>query len=860
MSFKISEDYLLNHAYTNVWCTPDQDKQGNFQLPRITPQNGVWTNFTYQWRKIGLPVKKARFHVYHIGQVHPSILGLVNKRGVWIPVANAMQDEAAVIQIYNGRGTVVPRCLCWYIVTGDNNLLLAVRKSEQRVDLTGIDMEDEPLFMRLYSNAYFHRLDVSVRPGIRVLSKRCNSNAEISALKQEAAAWPQVGMTICYVNGKVVDRIDSINATAGDYVDIIQDASIKHVIEYEVATLREFNSALDSMRKYLLTHDSDTDTIDYFDDADLFLVTPRPGNRWVGTYLHRNDSRTMRQLTHRDYAVAVPRVAGAAASNPHLKDKPLTLRLVVRNSGYNRPLVLENSRLFELYKLSAQDRLDAMLGSNALVSVWRAEALEQSEYVKLMGAENGEITREMVQKAYGYNALSVLLGNTPVLTTMVSGQNVVFIPPASQGNATVYEYSRDGLLLDYNTITLDNTYTARQSDTRIGEVVFGVASTTLDIQTTASGVIDPNLNYRFYEAPAVGGIKTGDWVDVTGQPKYLVQNGTYQWVSTANRVVRVVSNKSFLGYSTKVSANAGVVEFDIVHQTSLGLEKFDVALGRLNIFVNGYSLIEKLDYVVKGSRVVITCKEYFKRDESGEEDITIRFMSFANADLSRDVPDDAGFVYNDTISANSVFNIRDDRVLRIVVKGRLRLRSDIKFAEDGIAYLPDGVENGHPYMVEDIIVPMNRYLTADAGCEDHTRHMRQLSKAIDKEVSDYMTIKHPQEPDDKVNAVAGRHILYSPFLARIVSDLQTGVLWEQKFIEHYGDDYVREVAQPYEYLLDFDPAGGKIPVDHHFVVIHPHIEPTYESLGIYQWRMFQRIAKLYAPSVDLSSTMQVLQF
>lgn len=53
MSFSLSEDYLLRHAYTNVWCTPDQDKQAIFQLARITPDNGVWTNFTYQWRKIG---------------------------------------------------------------------------------------------------------------------------------------------------------------------------------------------------------------------------------------------------------------------------------------------------------------------------------------------------------------------------------------------------------------------------------------------------------------------------------------------------------------------------------------------------------------------------------------------------------------------------------------------------------------------------------------------------------------------------------------------------------------------------------------------------------------------------------------
>lgn len=861
MSFSLSEDYLLRHAYTNVWCTPDQDKQAIFQLARITPDNGVWTNFTYQWRKIGLPVAKSRFHVYHIGEVHPSILGLMNKRGGWIPVPDAMQGENVNIQVYNGRGTVVPKCLCWYLVLGDNNLILAVRKSEQKDDLTGIDMETEPLFMRLYSNAYFNLPTSNVEPGIRVLSRRCNTTLKIVEAQTEIESWPKTGMITSYVNGKVVDKIDPVTAKPGDYVEAVFDASVKFAVEYVVTSLREFNSTLDNMRKYLLTHGLTTNTIDYMDDVDVFVTTYTTGTRWHGTYLHKNDSKTMRQVTHRDYSIAVPRVAGAAASNPHLAGKKLRLRMIVRNSGYNRKLVMENSRLFELYKLTAAQRLDAMLGVNAHVDVWKAANLEKSAYVAIMGAQQGAITKDLVQKAYGYNALSVLLGDTPKKTTVYNGQNIVFVPEGLRGLASIYEYDAAGVLLTYNSTTLDNTYTAKNNQTVMAEVVFGVAATTLDIQTTATGTIDPTLNYRFYSAPAVGGIKTGPWEDVTDTPSYLIQNDRFQWVSTANKLTRVVSNKKFLGYTTRIKANAGVFEFDLVHQTSLGLEKFDVALGQLDLFLNGRSLIENIDYIVKGSRVVIITKEYFVGDPGvTAQEVVVRFMGFAATDGTREMPDDIGFVNNRMLSVNNHYNIRDDKVLRIVMGGATKLRTDLKFAENGILSAISDASNGKPYAIRDIVVPMNRYLISDAGCKDHTYHMRADSIVIDKQVSDYMSIKKPQGNPPAINAIPARYKVYSPFLARIISDLNSGILWSDKFTEHFGDEYLKTVTAPYEYLLAFDPIATDNDVDDRYVVIHPHLQSTYVSMEMYQWRVVQRIVKLYAANVDLSSTMNVIQF
>lgn len=860
MSFSLAEDFLLRRAYEKIWCTPDQDRQANYQLARVTPDNGIWTTFTYNWRVIAMPVPRVRFHVYHIGQIHPSILGLSNKRGGWMPVPAVMQQENIIIQIYNGRGRIVPRCLCWYLITEDNNLLLAVRKSEQRIDLTDIDMEKEPLFMRLYSNAYFNLAGTPAGDGIRVISKRVSTAKEIADIQNEVATWPKLGATVGFVNGVVVSSVDAISAAVGDYVDIVQDTSVKYVLRYTVRTLREFNSTLDNLRKYLLTHNVNTNTIDYVDDVDVYVTANTGTNRWKGTYLHKNDSRTMRQLTHRDWSVAVTRVAGAAAANEYLKGKDLFLQVYVRKAGYERALEMESSRIFELYKLPFSKRVDAMLGVNAHVSVWRAEALEQSAYTSVMRADQGKITKDLVQRAYGYNALSVILGNTPERTSIINGQNIVVIPEGLRGCATVYEYSEDGRLLTYNSITLDNTYTARHAQTKIAEVVFGVAGTDVDVQTGLTGTIQPQYNYRFYQADAVNGIRTGAWEDVTGTPSYFVANGSYTWVRNTGKLYRVVSNKKLLGYSTKVAATAGVIEFDLVRVTGLGVERFDIPMGQLDIFLNEHSLIENLDYVIKGSRVTILNKEYLKRDATGLEDVVIRYMSLASSDMKREVPAEAGFVYNGQLSVNNRYDIRQDKVQRIIVGGKLKLKKELKYAEDGVTIDIDNAFNGKPYHVKDIVVPMNRYLVDDTGVEDITYEMRKKAIAIDKEVSDYMSIKLPQQKPAQINAIANRYALSSPFLSRIIDDLATGVLWHDKFIEHFGDEFVKQIAKPYEPLLLVDPASGNVPIDESYCVVHPHVEKTFISLTMYQWRVLERIRNLYLPNVDLSSHVSVLQF
>lgn len=866
-SYQVMGDFLQRHAYTNVWCSPAQDKQENLKLARISPINGHWIKFRHLWRLIYLPEIKGRYHVFHIGQIHSSIIGLfTNDRGAWVSAPYAMNKENLIVDVYNDRGIQVPRGLVHFIVTQDRNLLMAVKISEQYPNKLDVDLEQEPLYVRFYSNAYFESARHNQATDlIKCISGRPTTVGEINTMQGKIAQMStNQEQLLCFVNGVKVDNIDLVTTQPGDYVDAIYDGSIKRTVTFNVSGLEEFNSDVDGLRKYLLHYQGEVDTIEYRDDVDLYLNCKQSNGRNKGVYMNKNDDRMLRMVTHRDYSIPVTRVDGLAAANRFLAEtRNLQVKLYIRHSGYHRPLVHENNRIKELYKLSDEKIVRAMLGIDSNVSVWTAAALEASAYSRIMGMEFGQITRDEVQKAYGYNAISTLLGMTPKKPRIESGIKLVDIPEGLRGNCTVYEYDAEGVLLGYSTSTMDDTHSCQYPNTELVEVIFGVGGTSLDYyDNIREAVVPTNLNYRFYRASVIGGIPQNDWVDVTGTSEYLGQRGRFKWVTMTNRLNRVISNKKHLAYDLEVGRTAGVYVFNIVHNTgSAGtFRPLDIPMGELDLFLNGHSLIENLDYYVNGHKVTIVNKRFIDHQKE-KQIVTVRYTGFCDKNLKRYVSDEVGFVFHGVLSHNNRFDLRDDRVMRVTCNGSLYAKEELKFAEDGVEVSITDARNGSPYQLRDIIVPMNNYLVAEAGLDDSTYAEREKSNVINKEVSDYLTLMLPEKQITEPNAIPARYQVYSPFFARILDDLQTGVLWNDKFYEHFGDEYVREIAAPYLPLLENDPIGGNREVDTRYVVVHPHSYDQYVTIDMYRWRVLQRIAGVYGNGlIDLSSMIRVQQF
>ena len=856
-------NFIVDHALANVWCTPDQDQQAIVKPARLTPDNGVWNWVDVLWRRYKLPEQGVRFHVYQIGQLHPLLMGLFPVGEKWVTFAKACNNQNLIVDIYANSGVQFPRFECWYMVTNDKNLIVAVKEQSK----IPVNLNTEDVYVRVYSNAYYNSERSSPEDDfVKVVGVRASRQLDILNIQQQYETHRALpGQTYAFINGYKVGAIGLATAKVGDLIEFVYDSSIKSVIDFKVSDLPTFDSLLDNKRKYLLHYPGWGDgTIDFHDDIDVFLIKAGTGGHHKGVYYHRNMADAMRMITHKDYSVCVPYLAGYVEDNPEWTDlRDLYVRLHVRKSGYQRAIVNEHNRIKELYKLQDLDLRKALLGVDSVLDNWRADFLENSDYSRIMRVSSDDITEPLVRSAYGYNAISKLVGDTPSKTRVNSTLKVIDVPYNLQANSTAYEYDSDGKLLGWYIHPSGSIYGARNQNAAHVEMISGVGGEDCEeYYGTGEVTINPLNNYRFYICGVNNNQPDYEWVDVTGQPKYdIVGNKVVWFIDPMTHYGLVRGDGKFLayGFNTSIANGDGIIRFSLSQfQTHYGnRSKFLMSLpmGELDVFLNGRSLIEGLDYFVKFPELLIVNKEYLINPMEQAQEIAIRFTGFCKKDLTREIPDDIGFVKFGQLSHNSRFDIRDDKVMRFVVDGRMKDRDSLSFAEDSPVVTMEGVRNGAPYLIRDIVVPLRGLTVAD------TYEMRGESRAIDKAISDYMTLKLPQPPRENPNVIPERYQIYSPFCQKLLWDLKNGFLDNPKIYGHFSDMEVLEICRPYEYLLAYDPTQLDTAVDDRYVVIHPHNEFSVVDLGIYQHRFLSRAVTLYLNGkVNLSNFIRVEKF
>lgn len=868
-SYKVLGDFLQKHAYLNVWCTPNQDKQAIFSpASRLTRNGGTWGSIKVMWRTHRLPDAISKFHVYQIGQIHPMLLGLQAKKGEWLSVADVCKTESLIADIYVATGVQLHRSQVWYLVTPENNLVMAVKIPNRNKVPVNLDTED--VFIRLYSNAYFNSLRADgIDDVIHVEGRLAATTQDILDVQTHLATWNtrSIGHCYCFINGFRVDTINLLTAKVGDLIEFVYDGSIKRVVSYPIAALEQFTSTLDSASKYLLHHGQPSTMIDYVDDIDVFLLKPGTFDHFTGVYFHKNNEKALRMVTHKDYSIPVAYLASYVQQRPELGNNvdELVVEMHIRHSGYERQLVNEAQRIAELYTLSDADAFRAMIGIDSTVSVWQAPALEASGYTALMRAELGAISRQDVQEAYGYNAVSKLLGDTPVHAREMAGTYYVDVPVGLQTCSTAYEYDAAGHLIAWYTHTSGAVYVCRHAETRLVEMIFGLAAEGFQSywgQMTTP--VDPSFNYRFYTCGKSGPVIDDKWVDRSGSGYYAINNGIASWaINPTNTYPMIRGNRNHVTYQLDFLAVDSLITFSLREwRSDIGAYRvMTIPPGKIELFLNGRSLIENLDYRVTFPRITIFNKEYLSNPANTSQKIVIRMTGFADENLKHEQVEDVGFVRYGVLSKNNRFDVRHDKVNRIVIDGALYRYDELEYAEDDFDIRVTDARNGSPYAITDIVVPMNDFLHTEEQKSDPTYTLRAQAKVVDKEISDYMTLKLPEKNPEQPSAIPERYKIVSPFFSKIIYDLISSALWEEKFTLHYSDDYVQEKCQPYEYLLDFDPIKEGQTPNPDFVVIHPHNLPNYVEMQIYQFKFLSRVVQIYGQGkIDISSTVRLALF
>lgn len=838
-------DFLIQHAIDHVWCTPRQDRQFITCPKRISRNGGEVVHLEIDWLTVYLPDRVNYYHVYQIGGMHPDFLGLFPIRNKWVSLADVCNQQGMIADMYTDKGVLLPKFETYYFVTSSNNLIVATRRRDRQLK---IDYNVEEIFFRVYTNAYYQS------PRSNALSEKTLTNGylvttttQIQTLQQELItqrAKPH-GYAWGIVNGMYVEEISPFTCKVGDLVDWVYDSSVQKVVEFEIDYLPNFDSTLDSERKYLLHYAGNDQRIEYQDDIDLFLVD-RTGMRPNGLYHHKNSPAALRMVTHKDYSMSVRLINAFVDGHPTWTDpQKLRVMMVVRESGYDRPLVFENNRIHELYKLKDADFIPAVVGDNAAVPNWQAAVLENAAYTEIMRTKAHEtITRDKVQTAYGYNAISKLVGESTLHVVVKNGIRGVELPMAYRELSAAYEYNAAGQCLGWTFHNSGDFYPVGEATTMVEMIPSQVNQFVDELYDQQTQQIDPRYNYRMYVRNKIGGVGVGPWTDVSDSAMFVINGTTLTWLINLSEHATIVrSDKLNLGYPVTVESKDGLIDFNLTQYKTIngvgGFAYMEIPMGELDLILNGFSLIEHIDYVVHFPRVVIFNKKFLVNPETENQQIAVRFVGHCRKDLSRETNVDQGFVKWELLSRNATFNIRDDRVLRIVMDGRVYHRDSIRFSENDAAITIPGAENGLPYSVRDMFVPMG--LVADGD----TYTMREASRVIDKAVSDYLSIKLPEIDPGVPNVIPALYPIFSPFLCKILHDLVNSVIDINLLKDQYDDAFVKTICAPYEWILAFDPTQEANKVDPANVIIHPHFHTNVVNVDIYHYQFLQRVVFLY---------------
>lgn len=859
------QQYLIQHAIDNVWCNPPQDNQLIFKAGRITKPFGELNRFKLMNRIVDLPQTGKRYHVYAIGGLQPAILGLLDIQSpwddaTWVKFSDAINSKNVLINVYTAEGVCLPRYTSYYMYTNDRDLVFAVEIDAK----IPVNYNEDALYFRMYSNAYYHQDNVTPE-GMYTQGKTMVVTQDILNMQLQVAVYQaKNGHVSCYANGFLIDSISPITVRIGDRVEFVYDSSVKRVVTFTVNNLNTFVSTLDGKTKYLLHHQSQqNDTIDYQDDLEIHILNPISGSRYQGAYYHRNGPGSHRMVTHRDYSVVVDyfvSIATGFLAKLGLEGvdlRRLKFEVQVKNSGYHRPLVFDDQRIFELYKLSDDQILQAMIGTNAVNPLWKAANLEASAYTELMRVDQNQVNLSLVQRAYGYNAIAKLVGDTPMKTKTSSGFQMVDLPYGLLENATVYEYDRNGAYLGNHHHSSGGQYYTGSPGAGLVEAISGKGTVHPDVKFGLTGILVPSYyNYRVYRCNLINGMPDNIWSDVTDDGGYTIVSNRVVWNDPLdNQYLMVRTDKTFLAYDIELTPVNGNLFFTLAEEEDRGEGNLPytlpVPLGELELILKdtGQSLIPGLDYIMHFPVIHIVNQRYLTQPaDTAIQRLHVRYTGFCPKNLSTTEPGDYGFVINGMLSDNNRYDIRDDKVLRITVDGAMMHRDDLVFSETHSGVAVTDPSNGKPYQIKDIVVPLKQLVN------ENTYSLRAKSLVKDQIVSDYMTLNSPQNDPSVLNAIVQKYAVVSPFLCRIISALQTGEISAAATIATKSDMDFISVCQPYEALLKFDPVNEDNGYDLKYVIIYPHRLNTTMNVTIYQYRFLLRVIALYCKDkVDISS-------
>lgn len=868
------DDYLLRYAIDKVWQNPTQDKQFVYNLQKLTPRYGVRDTWVVEYQRYYMPTNRANdfYHIYQIGSMIPSNLGLPKVKDRWISMKTLAKDYLTLAEAYVTSGIRFPMDETYVLITQSQNMLVAVKINDRYPSL-----DDNTLYFHCYHNAYFSterasergdnwiQVDTIIAAGTDAI--RQMQIAILDTIDARGGGFPQY-----FVNGKAVDEISILTAQGGDYCEFILDPSIKAVYEFPLFGLPVFNSSLDKQRKYILHYPGAQvePTIDFYDDIEIFLCKrgQRP-NVFQGTYFQHNEGIWARQLTHRDYSVPVARTAELLAENDFLgaNDRDKFFRVYIRRSGNFEELIADANRIEELYKLTDQQIINLMTGADSTNPLWRADALEKTAYVQFMSADvdviypitfnepelnsEGKVeAQNFAGEVFGYHEVAHLLNDNPAMVFLDPTDNLRKAKLAYNfwRNATVFEYNQTGVLLGYHYHVGGEEYYIRDQSTYMVECVTGEGSENLHGSYGNEPVnLTGGYGWRVYVTAVWAGVPTNEWIDITDRDD-RANWGYFDSTLGAERWVWTADPKAWYGYvrtdryfylkEMRFTEDTGIIRFAIDNWEDHAGDSVNrlmaIPMGEKDVFFNNYSMIHGLDYTSNDIYTVLDNLEH--RNVGGINTVLVRCTGFCTPDLKYYPPAELGFVEYGVLSNDATYQLHSHKVQRIVVDGHYKAPQDIVFAEDTGGHIITSERNGAPFQIQTPQVVFRNVFTDDyeARVEDDLR---------DKYTQDAMSYYFPKVEHTYPDTFVKHYAVYSAFSNKILKDIQNGLLKPPIVNGRYNDMDVARVIKPYEWLVPLDILNSDYNTNH--VRVYPHWDVNPIGLERDQYDFYMRVIKMY---------------
>lgn len=822
------EQWLRNHAVKNVWQQPEVPGDLTFAPKRLTA-GGEVRGFTIDGSHMVKTPDDGWFNIYHIGKFHRNLGNLRLPLDRWVKLNAVINERSCFMMVYNEDGLTVPTAQCWLRRMPTGAVLLAVKWS-QRYNW----VNEKTLWFRIFPGNYpagggtIH--PTKVYPfEISNVARRQKALEEFYRLTNEKKGWVS-----CWVNGKFVDKPVVDDVKIWDDFEIFVDGLVSKVYDFKIGDLSTFDSTLDGARKYLMHLPKSMRDWYFCRNCEIVLIHNRDGR-----YYQRHLNSYLRNLTPSDFSIPTTRVNHyRLLFNEQIKDmNTVIVRLIVRQSYLDKKPIYNATHDHDLYKLTDKQIVEAMVGPNSNVPEWQAANLEKSAYMLVGAAKNENITRDLSTDAYGYNATTRYFADTPSKLTLDSRGWGCSLPALLAKQSVVYEYDENGILLDVYNVDNNNYYYARNPKARLVEAIAGTSCDCVNVVDNAQDFqILLGENVSLYLRKLYDGNPIDEYEVAEEGKDYTREDGFIKWtVDRTRRHPTVFYDDRHLFFTTKVDTKkTGEIRIPITARNQDGqIRTQHLPMETLEVWIEGYPLVQSIDYEVIWPEVCINTKVY--TPDSGVVTVAVRGRGVTG---KMRVPKH-GFITGGLLSDNTSFDVRDDKVVRIVAAGGLRHRSEVKFREDTSLQLTNRAIDGFPYSVDDPSVPLRTIVSRD------TYEMRDEARDLDARVEDYLTPKIPTPHlVDPVPLPSWYH-LYSPTLNIIIHDYQTHVLRLVEDDPEYkiSTGQLELIIGRYKSYFDFDPAY--LGFDNRYVRVHPHMYYYIMEIDELLYAFLDRVNAMY---------------